>query len=215
MGLGTASATKHLNTPRLIADSTGTTVWQWDNQEPFGNDVPNANPAGAGAFEFNLRFPGQYYDRETGLAYNYFRDYDSAIGRYILSDPIGLRGGINTYAYVRGNPLSFGDPTGEADVRIDNANRAAGLPGPESMQYGQGCGDPKSDKYIPDLYPEACTKHDRCYKQGCKSQKECDKDFFYDMLRERPWLTVYPAFTFYLGVRWGGEDAYNAQRKQR
>src|SRR5437773_86841 len=55
----------HLNTPRMIANSTGTTVWRWDQGEPFGNDVPNNNPSGAGAFDFPLRFPGQYFDRET------------------------------------------------------------------------------------------------------------------------------------------------------
>jgi RHS repeat-associated protein len=102
----------HLNTPRLIANSTGTTVWRWDQGEPFGSDVPNNNPSGAGAFDFPLRFPGQYFDRETGLAYNYFRDYDAAIGRYIQSDPIGLKGGINTYAYVRSEPMRLVDPTG-------------------------------------------------------------------------------------------------------
>jgi RHS repeat-associated protein len=104
--------TDHLNTPRLIANQAGTTVWRWDQGEPFGNDVPNNNPSGAGAFDFPLRFPGQYFDRETSLAYNYYRDYDPSIGRYIQSDPIGLRGGINPYAYVGGNPLSRSDPSG-------------------------------------------------------------------------------------------------------
>jgi RHS repeat-associated protein len=102
----------HLNTPRMIADGAGTTVWRWDQGEPFGNDVPNNTPSGAGAFEFNLRFPGQYFDQETGAAYNYFRDYDPAIGRYIQSDPIGLLGGTNTYAYVNGNSLVYADPEG-------------------------------------------------------------------------------------------------------
>jgi RHS repeat-associated protein len=60
----------------------------------------------------NLRFAGQYYDKETNLHYNYFRDYDPSIGRYVSSDPIGLAGGINTYLYAEANPLSYTDPLG-------------------------------------------------------------------------------------------------------
>jgi RHS repeat-associated protein len=60
----------------------------------------------------NLRFPGQYADAETGLNYNYFRDYDPSIGRYVESDPIGLEGGVNTYGYVGSRPLDWTDPLG-------------------------------------------------------------------------------------------------------
>ena len=67
-----------------------------DQQEPFGNNVADENPNGLGAFDLPLRLPGQYFDKETNLYYNYFRDYDPATGRYIQSDPIGLQGGINT-----------------------------------------------------------------------------------------------------------------------
>jgi RHS repeat-associated protein len=87
----------HLNTPRAVTDQNQQLVWRWENQEPFGNSPPEENPSGLGAFEFNLRFPGQYFDKETGLAYNYYRDYDPQTGRYIQSDPIGLDGGLDTY----------------------------------------------------------------------------------------------------------------------
>ena len=67
--------------------------------------------------ERSLRvLPGQYYDQETGTTYNDTRDYDSRIGRYIQSDRIGLEGGINTYAYVKNQPLLLSDPTGELGV---------------------------------------------------------------------------------------------------
>ena len=65
--------------------------------------------------------PGQYYDQETGLHYNYFRYYDPEAGRYITSDPIGLDGGLNTYSYVRGNPLAYSDATGLRPPTLDEA----------------------------------------------------------------------------------------------
>ena len=103
--------TDQLNTPRLITNGTGAPVWQWDS-DPFGKEPANEQPAGQPAFTSNLRFPGQQFDRESNLHYNYFRDYDPAVGRYIQSDPIGLNGGINTFGYVHGDPLIFSDPNG-------------------------------------------------------------------------------------------------------
>lgn len=103
--------TDQLNTPRTITDGSGNLVWQWDS-DPYGKEVANEQPAGQPAFAFNLRFPGQQFDRESNLHYNYFRDYDPALGRYIQSDPIGLKGGINTYSYVSSAPTSNVDPFG-------------------------------------------------------------------------------------------------------
>ena len=114
-----AIETDHLNAPRRVSDTNNRTRWTW-GYGPFGDSQPDTNPEGLGSFEFNLRFPGQYYDEETGLFYNYFRDYDPHTGRYIQSDPIGLNGGVNTYAYVSGNPVSFVDPKGLAPGDIFN-----------------------------------------------------------------------------------------------
>ena len=87
-------------------------MWRWDQQEPFGNNVSDENPSGLGSFDLPLRMPGQYFDKETNLHYNYFRDYDPSIGRYGESDPIGLQGGLNTYVYVRAAPLLLVDLEG-------------------------------------------------------------------------------------------------------
>ncbi|WP_350027887.1 RHS repeat-associated core domain-containing protein [Methylovulum psychrotolerans] len=96
----------HLGTPRQIIDGSKQVRWQWDNLDPFGANAPNTNPAGVGVLGYNLRFPGQYADGESGLFYNYYRTYDPKAGRYTQSDPIGLGGGMNTYGYVGGNPLN-------------------------------------------------------------------------------------------------------------
>jgi RHS repeat-associated protein len=107
--------TDHLNTPRRLSrPADNLVVWKW-NSDPFGTDAANEDPDGDSALvAYDLRFPGQYFDGERGVNYNYFRDYDPYSGRYLQSDPIGLDGGINTYAYVGGNPLSYSDPTGLA-----------------------------------------------------------------------------------------------------
>lgn len=104
--------TDHLNTPRLATNPQGQIVWRWEGTA-FGESFPKEDVDGDGKLTtINLRFPGQYYDQETGLHYNWMRYYDPKSGRYITSDPIGLDGGLNTYAYVGSNPLFWIDPDG-------------------------------------------------------------------------------------------------------
>jgi RHS repeat-associated protein len=103
----------HLNAPRVITRGSDQAIlWRWESTEPFGATPANDNPSALGTYPFNLRLPGQVFDKETGWAYNQHRDYDPYLGRYIQSDPIGLKGGINTYGYVGGDPISDVDPEG-------------------------------------------------------------------------------------------------------
>jgi RHS repeat-associated protein len=98
--------TDQLGTPQALTDEQGSIVWQ-ARYSPFGEvDIL------IGDVTQPLRFPGQYFDEESGLHYNYFRYYDPAMGRYLRSDPIGLDGGVNTYAYANNDPLINIDPDG-------------------------------------------------------------------------------------------------------
>jgi RHS repeat-associated protein len=102
-----------IGTPRVLVDASNKVRWDWSSADPFGIEPPDEDPqADFISLPFNLRFPGQYYDRESGLHYNGMRDYDPVTGRYVESDPIGLAGGVNTYTYVNGNPLAYYDPYG-------------------------------------------------------------------------------------------------------
>jgi RHS repeat-associated protein len=100
----------HLGTPQKMVDASGSVVWA-AAYAPFGearlykDEVVN-----------NLRFPGQYYDVETGLHYNWHRYYDPETGRYLRPDPIGLAGGINPYVYALNSPANWIDPDGEIPV---------------------------------------------------------------------------------------------------
>lgn len=93
--------TDHLDTPRVVVDSANALRWRW-MAEPFGSTAAESSPSGLAPFALNLRFPGQYFDSESGLHYNWHRDYDSSIGRYVQFDPIGLAGGINGFLYAGG-----------------------------------------------------------------------------------------------------------------
>ncbi|HIQ16185.1 MAG TPA: hypothetical protein EYH38_11595, partial [Leucothrix sp.] len=94
-----------IDTPRVVTDNSNTVLWAWVSK-PFGESQPNEDVDGDSTeLSYNLRFPGQYYDGETGKHYNFNRDYNPVTGRYVTSDPIGLGGGINTYSYTRNIPI--------------------------------------------------------------------------------------------------------------
>uniref|UniRef100_UPI00398C235C RHS repeat-associated core domain-containing protein n=1 Tax=Polaromonas sp. YR568 TaxID=1855301 RepID=UPI00398C235C len=106
-------STDQLGAPRIVTrQSDEAVVWRWDSAEAFGATAPDQNPGGLGSFSFNQRLPGQVFDAESGLFQNWYREYNPRIGRYMQSDPIGLVGGINTFAYVAGSPLSKFDLKG-------------------------------------------------------------------------------------------------------
>ena len=99
----------HLGTPQKLLNQSGITVWS-ATYDGFGKATVDA----ASTVSNNLRYPGQYYDAETGLHYNWMRYYDPNTGRYVTWDPIGLAGGINFYVYVYGNPSRWMDSNGLA-----------------------------------------------------------------------------------------------------
>ena len=105
----------------------GTVIWDAGGQvTPFGDGINLA-----AAFAQQLQFPGQYYDAETETTHNHHRTYDPALGRYLQSDPIGLAGGLDRYAYVGGNPMGFVDPLGLQWIKKAGSDWLRG-------QYGTG-----------------------------------------------------------------------------
>ena len=147
----------HLGRPQYATDVDGNVVWDMGGGvTPFGDSVNLA-----GAFAQQLMFPGQYADLETGgqgddvtLSHNWHRTYDPTLGRYLQSDPIGLAGGLNRFAYVGGNPVGAVDPMGLKDrtkvkgqlVLDDFASILGWIRDTESGDIECGCdGNPPSD----------------------------------------------------------------------
>ena len=138
-------------------------VWRWEGNA-FGDTAPNEDPTNSGVkTTINLRYAGQYYDKETGLHYNWHRYYDPRLGRYITSDPIGLAGGLNTYAYVGNNPLRYIDPNGL--VRMYGNWGGANWSGGKS-----GSNIPANPAPPINAYDACDMQHDYCYAAAQSSQ---------------------------------------------
>jgi RHS repeat-associated protein len=105
----------HLGTSQKLVTNTGSVVWS-AKANAFGNTTVDP----LSTITNNLRFPGQFFDAESELHYNWNRYYDPQSGRYITRDPIGLKGGMNTYIYANNRPLKNIDPTGNVPItRVD------------------------------------------------------------------------------------------------
>ncbi len=157
----------HLGTPQNLIAKNGATVWSARTYS-FGNAEVDLGSS----IENPLRLAGQYYDGETGLHYNYFRYYDPLTGRYITSDPIGLMGGPNTYAYVLGNPLRYNDPYGLIGGRNNppNRNRRPRPPGNGNLWPGYedqdgSCSAPAGAFNNNECTKKCCVEHDACFSR--------------------------------------------------
>jgi RHS repeat-associated protein len=120
-----------LDAPHILQNANKQNIWNWDHYA-FGDNLPNQNPLGLGTFTYNLRFPGQHYDVESGLNYN----YNPTLGRYVESDPLGLLAGINTYSYVNESPLMIIDPLGLCCPDDKNADKCSRHSGRENGPVG-------------------------------------------------------------------------------
>jgi RHS repeat-associated protein len=161
-GFEYAVLSDHLMSPRALtggvsSTQAGTTVWRWDlvqgntstgNSNAFGAALANQDPdANSVATIFNLRFPGQQFDSATNLNYNYFRDYESATGRYVESDPIGLVAGNSTFTYATARPINWPDMYGLSPTFVgfppamEEGARAAVKDAQKGLLECPGCAD--------------------------------------------------------------------------
>ena len=208
--------TDHLGTPKQITNNAGTLVWQ-ATYSPFGLATINNDVDGdSTTVELNVRFPGQYYDIETGLHYNWNRYYDPNIGRYITSDPLGLSAGINTYGYVGGNPVNAIDPDGQsAVVVVIPGSRRGAMP---IHQYSDKNTSRDTDRFDSDRFGEgeACDDDDdeceRLNRNVQKAKKEVGRvgacragmSQFDLWVRRNAWLDLAQARAISDEKCWGG-----------
>jgi len=156
-----------------MTNQGGKIVWR-ATHDPFGQAKVLEDVDGDGQkVSLNLRFPGQYYDAESGLHYNYYRTYDTQTGRYINSDPIGLRGGLNTYSYAEANPVITIDPFGL--VKLYGNYCGPNWTGGFRKSYDELDSAERSAALSPiDDLDQCCQTHDITYAD-CRTKYPCDK----------------------------------------
>jgi len=145
----------HLGRPKFATRADGTVSWDGGITTPFGIQV-----TALAAQTQALMFPGQYEDAETTgagvtLSHNWHRTYDPTLGRYLQSDPIGLAGGLNRYAYVGGNPMGYVDPDGQDKVFVQvGLNIVPGVGGSGSLGVYIDFSEDRSFRNIRGIIPD-------------------------------------------------------------
>jgi RHS repeat-associated protein len=168
--------TDHLGAVVKATDGDQGLVWDAERR-PFGERRVTTALVGVA-----LGFPGQYFDEESGNYYNYFMDYDPGTGRYLQSDPIGLKGGLNTYLYANANPLSWVDPDGQVAGAVMAGGLLGGLGVGAIIIYNQNSVDWQD---IGPAFgdPERTADYNR-YNNRCN---EKEPDFFRDDCERWKW----------------------------
>jgi len=186
----------HQGSLRAVVDTEGTIIKEL-HYDSFGTITNDTNPT----LHVKLGFAGGLYDEDTKLTRFGYRDYDAYTGKWTAKDPIGFSGGdANLYGYVLGDPVNGIDPSGLYDIPSGIQPVFTGEITPEQIQtwnnsrqnsgqtyaiypagpFGGLCGEEGSAgaNWIPDISPDACERHDKCYSTCGKSQWQCDKEFF-------------------------------------
>jgi RHS repeat-associated protein len=165
----------HLNAPRVVTDTQNAIRWRW-LAEPFGGTGPEENPSNLVALTVNLRFPGQYYDVETGLSYNFFRDYDAQTGRYVQADPIGLAGGsMSLYTYADNAPTMKTDLLGLFAEMCYRPIQGYIIPGQHCFARFNGDDNNTSSFTLNGVGPDASPKGATCEKAKGPDDDDCVK----------------------------------------
>lgn len=162
--------------PVQVISASGVKEWE-GSYTPFGDVDVEVDTLGIGK---SFGFAGQWFDEESGFYYNYYRDYDPSLGRYIQSDPIGLLGGLNTYSYVRSNPVNYIDPLGLRDMNSGYPYPPNGNSGGLSVDIGGSrfSWDSKTNNLTYNtLFPGSfsidiwgCQPHDKKEPQQCDAK---------------------------------------------